>query len=212
MTRAQLIEFTADSCCERRHASSANSALTRIALASGATAWRLSRALPAACRLALRVTHNRGLAYAAPLAYLLAPSLQAATLYEKSGDLARCAASWESYVKRFPTPFEPAMEAREKLAEMAQARGDAPRRAALLADIVAADHAAGGARTDRSRYLAAVASLELAQPTREPAVEKKLPNPKKLAPTGAEKSAASKPVDKKIRKTGRGAEMSEEFE
>ena len=37
---------------------------------------------PAACRLALRVTGSRGLAYAAPLAYLLAPSLQAATLYE----------------------------------------------------------------------------------------------------------------------------------
>lgn len=37
---------------------------------------------PAACRLALLVTHNRGLAVVAPLAYLLAPSMQAATLYE----------------------------------------------------------------------------------------------------------------------------------
>ena len=92
---------------------------------------------------------------------------QAATLYEKSGDLAKCASSWESYVKRFPTPFEPAMEAREKLAEMAQQQGNAPRRAALLAEIVAADGTAGGARTDRSRYLAARASLELAQPTRD---------------------------------------------
>lgn len=92
---------------------------------------------------------------------------QAATLYEKSGDLARCAASWESYVKRFPTPFEPAMEAREKLAEMAKADGNAQRRSALLADIVAADRGAGSARTDRSRYLAARASLELAQPTRD---------------------------------------------
>jgi tRNA A-37 threonylcarbamoyl transferase component Bud32 len=66
-----------------------------------------------------------------------------------------------------------------------------------------------GMREHRSLVLA---MKPLAQPTREPAVEKKLPNPKKLAPTGAEKSAASKPVDKKIRKTGRGAEMSEEFE
>ena len=92
---------------------------------------------------------------------------QAATLYEKSGDLARCVSSWESYVKRFPAPFEPAMEAREKLAEIAQQQGNAARRSALLADIVAADATSGAARTDRSRYLAARASLELAQPTRD---------------------------------------------
>ncbi len=92
---------------------------------------------------------------------------QAATLYEKSGDLAKCVSSLESYVKRFPAPFDAAMEAREKLAEIAQQRGDAPRRSALLAEIVAADGVAGSARTDRSRYLAARASLELAQPTRD---------------------------------------------
>jgi tetratricopeptide (TPR) repeat protein len=92
---------------------------------------------------------------------------QAATLYEKSGDLAHCVSSWEAYVKRFPAPFEPAMEAREKLAEIAQQQGNAGRRAALLDDIVKADRAAGAARTDRSRYLAARASLELAGPTRD---------------------------------------------
>jgi cellulose synthase operon protein C len=92
---------------------------------------------------------------------------QAATLYEKSGDLGKTVSSWESYVKRFPQPFEPAMEAREKLAEIAQQQGDAPRRAALLGDIVRADSAAGVARTDRSRYLAARAALELAQPSRD---------------------------------------------
>jgi uncharacterized membrane protein len=37
---------------------------------------------PAACRLALRVTGSRGLAIVAPIAYLLAPSTEAATLYE----------------------------------------------------------------------------------------------------------------------------------
>ena len=37
---------------------------------------------PAACRLALRVTRDRGLAVVAPLAYLAAPSMEAATLYE----------------------------------------------------------------------------------------------------------------------------------
>ncbi|HUO95669.1 MAG TPA: tetratricopeptide repeat protein [Steroidobacteraceae bacterium] len=93
--------------------------------------------------------------------------VQAATLYEKSGDTAKTVASWESYVKRFPQPFEPAMEARQKLADLAQQRGDAARRAALLDEIIRADQGAGAARTDRSRYLAAKASLELAMPTRE---------------------------------------------
>jgi uncharacterized membrane protein len=37
---------------------------------------------PAACRLALDVTGNKALAVAAPIAYLLSPALQAATLYE----------------------------------------------------------------------------------------------------------------------------------
>jgi len=92
---------------------------------------------------------------------------QAAVLYEKSGDLAKTVATLESYVKRYPQPFEAAMEARQKLADLAQQRGDVARRAALLEDIVKADQAAGGARTDRSRYLAAKASLELAMPTRD---------------------------------------------
>jgi tetratricopeptide (TPR) repeat protein len=92
---------------------------------------------------------------------------QAAVLYEKSGDVAKTVATWESYVKRYPQPFEPALEARQKLADLAKQRGDASRRAALLEDIIKSDQGAAGARTDRSRYLAAKASLELALPTRD---------------------------------------------
>jgi len=92
---------------------------------------------------------------------------QAAVLYEKSGDLPRTVSSLEAYVKRFPEPFEPAMEARQKLADMAQQQGNGVRRAALLEEIVKADKAAGTARSDRSRYLAAKASLELAAPVRD---------------------------------------------
>ncbi|MBS0393502.1 MAG: tetratricopeptide repeat protein, partial [Proteobacteria bacterium] len=92
---------------------------------------------------------------------------QAAVLYEKSGDAAKTVATLEAYVKRYPQPFDAALEARQKLADLAKQRGDAPRRAALLEDIVKADQGAGAARTDRSRYLAAKASLELAMPTRD---------------------------------------------
>ena len=92
---------------------------------------------------------------------------QAAVLYEKSGDLVKTVSTLESYVKRFPEPFDAALEARQKLAELAQQRGDGARRAALLEEIVRVDHAAGTQRTDRSRYLAARAALELAQPVRD---------------------------------------------
>ncbi len=92
---------------------------------------------------------------------------QAATLYEKAGDGAKTVAMLESYVKRYPLPFDAALEARQKLADLAQQRGDATRRVALLEDIIRADQGAAAARTDRSRYLAARASLELAMPTRE---------------------------------------------
>jgi tetratricopeptide (TPR) repeat protein len=92
---------------------------------------------------------------------------QAAVLYEKAGDVPRTTAALESYLKRFPAPFDAAVEARQKLADLAARRGDAARRAALLDEIVRADQAAGAARTDRSRYLAAKASLELALPTRD---------------------------------------------
>ena len=92
---------------------------------------------------------------------------QAAALYEKAGDLARTVATLERYLKRYPAPFDAAVEARQKLADFAGQRGDQARRSALLEEIVHVDQAAGGGRTDRSRYLAAKASLELALPARD---------------------------------------------
>jgi tetratricopeptide (TPR) repeat protein len=92
---------------------------------------------------------------------------QAAVLYEKAGDVARTTSTLEAYLKRYPQPFDAAVEARQKLADLAQKRGDRARRAALLEDIVHADQTAGAARSDRSRYLAAKASLELALPLRD---------------------------------------------
>jgi tetratricopeptide (TPR) repeat protein len=104
---------------------------------------------------------------------------QAAVLYEESGDVARTVAMWEAYVKRFPEPFEPAIEARQKLADLALAGGDAKRRSALLRDVVEADRRAGAARTDRSRFLAAKAALELAAPARDAFVAIRLTAPLK---------------------------------
>ena len=93
--------------------------------------------------------------------------LQAADLYEKGGNAAKSRSMLESFVKRFPMPLDPAMDARTKLATMAQKSGDFAARDAWLKEIIAADRNAGAQRTDRSRNLAAHATLGFAAPLRE---------------------------------------------
>jgi cellulose synthase operon protein C len=89
---------------------------------------------------------------------------QAAELYEQSASPTNAERVYADYVGRFPTPLDAAMDARQKLAQMAQARNDAQARAHWNAEIIRADREAGAARTDRSRYLAALATLESAEP------------------------------------------------
>ncbi len=94
-------------------------------------------------------------------------TLQAADLYDKAGNTAKSRAMLEVFVKRFPQPLNPAMEARNRLSVIEAKAGDTLGRDRWLKDIIAADRAAGGARTDRSRALAAKATLTLAIPARE---------------------------------------------
>jgi outer membrane protein assembly factor BamD (BamD/ComL family) len=93
---------------------------------------------------------------------------QAAELHEKGaekgGSRAAAVKTWERYVKQYPQPFEPAMEARWHLAKLAKADGNAPRELALMKEIFQADKAAGAARTERTRYLGATAALAMAEP------------------------------------------------
>jgi hypothetical protein len=114
--------------------------------------------------------------------------LQAADLYDKAGDPAKSRAMLETFVKRFPQPLNPAMEARNRLAFAAARAGDLGDRDRWLRDIIAADRAAGAARTDRSRALAAKATLTLAEPAREEFLRIKLVAP--LKKSLAEKSKA----------------------
>jgi tetratricopeptide (TPR) repeat protein len=94
-------------------------------------------------------------------------TLQAADLYDKAGNSAKSRTMLEAFVKHFPQPMGPAMEARNKLSVIAGKAGDFGRRDYWLKDIIAADRSAGAARTDRSRALAAKATLTLAAPVRE---------------------------------------------
>jgi tetratricopeptide (TPR) repeat protein len=94
-------------------------------------------------------------------------TLQAADLYDKAGNTAKSRAMLEAFVKHFPQPLGPALEARNKLSLIAVKAGDYSGRDYWLREIIVADRSAGAGRTDRSRTLAAKATLTLAAPARE---------------------------------------------
>jgi TolA-binding protein len=106
-------------------------------------------------------------------------TLQAADLFDKAGNTTKSRSMLESFVKHFPQPLNPAMEARNKLGLIAAKAGDLSGRDYWLKEIVAADRSAGAARTDRSRALAAKATLTLAAPAREDFMRIKLVAPLK---------------------------------
>lgn len=92
---------------------------------------------------------------------------RSADLYAASGQTAAAATAYGRFVERYPRPVAEAVEARQKLVDIAGAAGNQSERQRWLRDIVAADAAAGAERTDRTRYLAAKSQLELAAPTRD---------------------------------------------
>ena len=106
-------------------------------------------------------------------------TLQAADLYDKSGNTAKSRAMLESFVKHFPQPLNPAMEARNKLSLIAAKANDYTGRDYWLREIINADRAAGAARTDRSKALAAKATLTFAAPAKEEFMRVKLVAPLK---------------------------------
>jgi cellulose synthase operon protein C len=90
--------------------------------------------------------------------------LQAGDLYGQARDADRALQTYSRYVEQFPKPLEAAIETRSKIAEIWQAKGDQDRYHHELAEIVAADGAAGSERTDRTRNLAGRAALVLTEP------------------------------------------------
>jgi tetratricopeptide (TPR) repeat protein len=91
--------------------------------------------------------------------------LSAGELYEQGSDVESALGVYERYVAKFQQPADVAVETRSKIAEILRARGDDARYNEQLVAIVAADAAAGAERTDRTRFLAAQAGLELAEPS-----------------------------------------------
>ena len=110
-------------------------------------------------RIAANETEERGVRREA--------TLRAADLYQKANDAPKTVAMLEKFIAQYPTPLADAMEARARLAEQAAKNHDTQRQLYWDREIVRADAQAGAARTDRTRYLAARAQLQLAAPVRD---------------------------------------------
>ena len=88
----------------------------------------------------------------------------AAGLYEEAGDKPKAISVYKSYVKAYPQPLDRAIELRHRIAEFYGAKKDQKTRSYWLKEIVIADARGKKQRTDRTRYLAATASMELVKP------------------------------------------------
>jgi TolA-binding protein len=92
---------------------------------------------------------------------------KASELYKDSGHTGREQHVLENIVARYPDPISESIEARYRLLQLAEASGDQQARTARLEELVQVDATAGAQRSDRTKYLAAKASLELAEPVRQ---------------------------------------------
>ena len=84
-----------------------------------------------------------------------------ATLYEQAKSTADAGAAYDYYVKTFPAAFDRNVEARSKLVDYARSGGNSEALNAALREQIAVNDRAGNRASDRSRALAAKASLEL---------------------------------------------------
>ncbi|MGB5630616.1 MAG: tetratricopeptide repeat protein [Woeseiaceae bacterium] len=92
---------------------------------------------------------------------------KAAELYEENGLISDEQRVLNDIVARYPNPIAESIEARARLLEIAEQSGNEPQRVALLNELVQVDATAGAQRSDRTRYLAATAALQLAEPVRK---------------------------------------------
>jgi len=92
---------------------------------------------------------------------------KASELYKGTGTLSSEQRVLNDIIARYPNPLSESIEARYRLLEIARQTGNEQERVARLEDLVRVDATAGAQRSDRTRFLAATASLELAEPVRK---------------------------------------------
>ena len=103
--------------------------------------------------------------------------LVAGDLYEQAGSVDSALRVYVRYADAFPRPLDVALETRSKVAEILKGKNDLASYYRELDTIVSLDGAAGGERTDRTRYLAGKAALVLAQQLYDRFEEMKLEQP-----------------------------------
>jgi TolA-binding protein len=92
---------------------------------------------------------------------------KAAELYETGGAAGSEKRVLGNIIERYPHPISESIEARYRLLKLAEADGNNVEVMARLQDLVDVDARAGAQRSDRTRYLAATASIQLAEPVRK---------------------------------------------
>lgn len=105
-------------------------------------------------------------------------SLQiAAELYKKIPDKKNTLRIYKRYVRYFPKPLEEALEIHASIAELYKENNEDKKHLKELKYIIKADAKAGSARTERTRYLAGIASLTIIEPIYNQFVAIKLKRP-----------------------------------
>ena len=89
---------------------------------------------------------------------------RSAELYERANNDRAAIVSYQRFIKSYPRPISQSMEARDRLAKLYKKNNNRRQYETVLRQIVQVDKQAGSKRTDRIRYLAAVATLELSEP------------------------------------------------
>lgn len=103
--------------------------------------------------------------------------LQASDLYVAAEESSQAINVLNRYLKFFPAPFEPAIEVRQKVADIYSASGDQARYTQALERLVRIERSGKANRTERTRYLGGHAALQLAEPAFEAFVAVPLVSP-----------------------------------
>ena len=104
---------------------------------------------------------------------------RAAELYEQAGHEANAANAFERYVRAYPRPLEPAIEARSRLIKLAEKRGQKSARYNWSRELYEAEQKGGAERTARTRYLGALSTLVVVEPAEASYREVRLVEPLK---------------------------------
>jgi len=90
---------------------------------------------------------------------------QIGQLYEQAESHDKMIAAYEQYVREYPQPLAQATEARHKIATVYKKMGNNQMYVQWLQEVIRSDKFAGPQSTDRTKFLAAKATFELAEPT-----------------------------------------------